>query len=178
MSGNRSSNPRVSRLRAIANRLRDSGRYGDTSADIADASEVDGAADEIENLERLFRQAIRDMESCACEWEVDDDGERTDKIASLCRAHEEVLEKVLAPKNTEIERLTAERDTARKYRKDMEANIDRLRGALRVLLNAAQSWHDFHHGSKTIQCDAICEAIPRALKALDGPPSEPGDANG
>lgn len=57
-----------------------------------------------------------------------------------------------------------------KFAKEMERNIDRLRGALRVFVNAAQSWHEFHHGSETVQCDAICEAIPRGLAALDGLP--------
>lgn len=59
----------------------------------------------------------------------------------------------------EIERLTAERD--------------RLCEGIAPLVRAAKSWHDFHHGSKTVQCDAICEALPTAVKALAGLPDEP-----
>lgn len=38
--------------------------------------------------------------------------------------------------------------------------------ALRAFVAAAKSWHDFHHGSKDIQCDALCECIPAAEEAL------------
>ncbi len=49
--------------------------------------------------------------------------------------------------------------------------IEELRSALRTITAAAQSWHDFHHGSNDIQCDAICEALPAARAALR--PKEP-----
>lgn len=47
------------------------------------------AADEIERLNRLFSQTVREIDSCGCEWETDEDGER---IAALCRAHQRLLE--------------------------------------------------------------------------------------
>jgi type IV secretory pathway ATPase VirB11/archaellum biosynthesis ATPase len=50
--------------------------------------------------------------------------------------------------------------------------IEVLEEALRTITTAAQSWHDFHHGSRTIPCDEICEALPQARAALH-PQSEP-----
>jgi hypothetical protein len=38
--------------------------------------------------------------------------------------------------------------------------------ALLRLVSVARSWHDFHHGSTTVQCDEICEALPAAERAL------------
>lgn len=43
------------------------------------------AADEIERLTAALDQS----EPCACEWELDANGKPTDKIKSLCGAHEE-----------------------------------------------------------------------------------------
>ena len=57
------------------------------------ASDYDALAAELERVKRLWLQACRDMDSCACEWEPDPDepGEHTDKIQSLCAAHEELF---------------------------------------------------------------------------------------
>jgi hypothetical protein len=53
--------------------------------------------------------------------------------------------------------------------------------ALRAFRNAAVSWHNFHHGSSTVQCDALCEAIPAAEAAIDkavGRSDEPREPDG
>jgi hypothetical protein len=46
---------------------------------------------EIERLRGLFETAVKSMDSCGCEWErdPDDPSKHTDKIDSLCLAHEE-----------------------------------------------------------------------------------------
>jgi hypothetical protein len=41
-----------------------------------------------------------------------------------------------------------------------------LREALAAFVTAAKSWHNFHHGSKGIQCDALCACIPAGEAAL------------
>lgn len=38
--------------------------------------------------------------------------------------------------------------------------------ALNAILRQAKSWHDFHHGSSHVQCDAICELIPTMESAI------------
>jgi hypothetical protein len=38
--------------------------------------------------------------------------------------------------------------------------------ALRAFVTAAQSWHDFHHGSNDIACDWLCECIAPGIAAL------------
>lgn len=48
-----------------------------------------------------------------------------------------------------------------------------LRTALQRFVTAAKSWHDFHHGSQTVQCDWICECLPTGEKALAGVPEHP-----
>ena len=40
----------------------------------------------------------------------------------------------------------------------------RLIKALNELRDQAQSWHDFHHGSQHVQCDAICEALKKVRR--------------
>jgi hypothetical protein len=45
-----------------------------------------------------------------------------------------------------------------------------LRAALQRFVTAAKSWHDFHHGSQTVQCDWICDCLPAGEKALSGVP--------
>lgn len=59
-------------------------------------------------------------------------------------------------------------------RDTLKAERDTARAALRIFVSRAKSWHDFHHGSDTIQCDALCEAIPIGEAALGSPP-EPND---
>ena len=46
-----------------------------------------------------------------------------------------------------------------------EVNADLL-AALIDITEAAQSWHDFHHGTEDIQCDDICKALPKAKVAI------------
>lgn len=41
-----------------------------------------------------------------------------------------------------------------------------LLDALRTFVTAAKSWHEFHHGSQTVQCDWICEAMLAGEAAL------------
>lgn len=52
----------------------------------------------------------------------------------------------------------------------LRAENDQLRAALQRFVTAAKSWHDFHHGSQTVQCDWICECMPAGEKALAGIP--------
>ena len=44
---------------------------------------------------------------------------------------------------------------------------EELLQALRLITRAARSWHEFHHGSDSIQCDEICAALPLAETALE-----------
>ena len=46
------------------------------------------------------------------------------------------------------------------------AAVHDMRDALRKFVTAAKSWHDFHHGSATVQCDWLCECIPAGEAAL------------
>ena len=41
-----------------------------------------------------------------------------------------------------------------------------LLAALRKFVTAAKSWHDFHHGSETVQCDWLCECIAPGEAAI------------
>jgi len=50
---------------------------------------------------------------------------------------------------------------------------DQLRAALQRFVTAAKSWHDFHHGSQTVQCDWICECLAPGERALAGIPEQP-----
>ena len=50
---------------------------------------------------------------------------------------------------------------------------DQLRTALQRFVTAAKSWHDFHHGSETVQCDWLCACIPAGERALAGIPEHP-----
>ena len=56
------------------------------------------------------------------------------------------------------------------HQSDADANLiaaaPDLLAALRKFVTAAKSWHDFHHGSDTIQCDWLCECIEPGEKAL------------
>jgi hypothetical protein len=40
--------------------------------------------------------------------------------------------------------------------------LDNL-SAVRELIAAAQSWHQFHHGSDVVQCDDICKALGKLV---------------
>lgn len=60
-------------------------------------------------------------------------------------------------------------------RDTLKAERDTARAALRIFVSRAKSWHDFHHGSDTIQCDALCEAIPIGEAALGSPPEPKAD---
>lgn len=55
----------------------------------------------------------------------------------------------------------------------LRAENAQLRSALQRFVTAAKSWHDFHHGSKTVQCDWICECLPAGEKALAGVAEHP-----
>lgn len=55
----------------------------------------------------------------------------------------------------------------------MRDENEQLRAALQRFVTAAKSWHDFHHGSETVQCDWLCECIPAAERALGGIPEHP-----
>lgn len=55
----------------------------------------------------------------------------------------------------------------------LEAENAQVRAALQRFVTAAKSWHNFHHGSETIQCDWLCECIPAGEKALAGIPEHP-----
>jgi hypothetical protein len=74
--------------------------------------------------------------------------------------------------NDQLENFAITQDVAKEARKSndemkrLDRRISELEQALRPITMAAKSWHDFHHSSKDIQCDAICEALPAALKAL------------
>lgn len=52
----------------------------------------------------------------------------------------------------------------------LKAENDQLRAALQKFVTAAKSWHDFHHGSQTVQCDWLCECIVPGERALAGIP--------
>lgn len=41
-----------------------------------------------------------------------------------------------------------------------------IREVLKEFLDAAQSWHTMHDPDGAVQCDSICELIPRARAAL------------
>jgi negative regulator of sigma E activity len=58
---------------------------------------------------------------------------------------------------------------------EQTAREQQLLAALMPLYEAAQSWHNFHHGSDHIRCDAICKALPLAWSAITGAelPTEP-----
>ncbi|HZF28712.1 MAG TPA: hypothetical protein VE907_06325 [Gammaproteobacteria bacterium] len=45
-------------------------------------------------------------------------------------------------------------------------NAVELLARLKPLVAAARSWHNFHHGSSVVQCDAICDALPEAEEAV------------
>jgi hypothetical protein len=47
-----------------------------------------------------------------------------------------------------------------------QSPIPALTKALKAYQAAAESWHDFHHGSTVVQCDAICALIPEGKAAL------------
>jgi hypothetical protein len=49
---------------------------------------------------------------------------------------------------------------------------NQLRSALQRFVIAAKSWHDFHHGSQTVQCDWICECMPAGERALADIPEQ------
>jgi hypothetical protein len=48
----------------------------------------------------------------------------------------------------------------------IQNRLNVMRKVLEEFSTAAKSWHDFHHGSDTVQCDWICELIPKAKTAL------------
>lgn len=50
----------------------------------------------------------------------------------------------------------------------LQQRAAQLEAALQQFRSAAKSWHDFHHGSETVQCDQFCELIPVADAALEG----------
>ena len=58
-------------------------------------------------------------------------------------------------------------DDAVKLLNEKDAESARLRAALQTFVTRAKSWHNFHHGSETIQCDGLCEAIAPGEAALD-----------
>lgn len=68
------------------------------------------------------------------------------------------------------------RDHALSRRSQAQAGNDECRRVLQRFVNAAKSWHTFHHGSKTVQCDWICELIAPGEAALapttTAPPGE------
>ena len=41
-----------------------------------------------------------------------------------------------------------------------------LFASLEAIYEQARSWHEFHHGSECVQCDGICEELPRMKSAL------------
>lgn len=47
----------------------------------------------------------------------------------------------------------------------LEINAEPLE-ALKDILAQAESWHNFHHGSESVQCDGICERIPHMRAAI------------
>jgi hypothetical protein len=49
---------------------------------------------------------------------------------------------------------------------ELERTRHGLYMALAKITAAAESWHNFHHGSSVISCDSICEALPIAKAAL------------
>ena len=51
-----------------------------------------------------------------------------------------------------------------------------LRAALERFVTAAKSWHNFHHGSQTVQCDWLCECIAPGERALAGIPEQGSSA--
>jgi len=57
------------------------------------------------------------------------------------------------------------RPTADANARLISASPDML-AALRKFVTAAKSWHDFHHGSETVQCDWLCECIAPAEVAI------------
>jgi uncharacterized protein (UPF0335 family) len=48
----------------------------------------------------------------------------------------------------------------------LEAEKATLVEALDGIYKQAKSWHEFHHGSDFVQCDAICAEIPKMESAL------------
>lgn len=59
----------------------------------------------------------------------------------------------------------------------LQAENAQLRTALQRFVTAAKSWHEFHHGSSTVQCDWLCECIAPGERALAGIP-EPSEIDG
>ncbi len=54
----------------------------------------------------------------------------------------------------------------------IEQHVRASEAAVTGLIEAAQSWHDFHHGSDCVQCDEICEALAK-ISALAAPSQSP-----
>jgi hypothetical protein len=80
--------------------------------------------------------------------------------AIICSPNFRDYEKIMA---RELLRLrSSETDLSASNVQDTEP----IRAALSRFVAAAKSWHDFHHGSKTVACDWICECIAPAEIAL------------
>lgn len=143
-----------------------------------DAQTMALAAEEIERLQRLWSMAVRDMESCACEWALDKNSERTDKIETLCAAHEELFAR-------RTEQLTHERDEARAQRgtliaegncidpvkwtplgeqiNRLESECMRLRAALERVLNY---WRERYHQAFVLADEVLIGEIRKIEEAL------------
>ena len=61
---------------------------------LVSSADYDALLAERDEYKRLFIRAVTDMASCACEWGRDPDNpnEHTDKITTLCGAHEELFD--------------------------------------------------------------------------------------
>lgn len=67
-----------------------------------------------------------------------------------------------------LDGVCAQRDAAWAERSELSSRLSACEKSLRGFVDAAKSWHDFHHGSCNIACDWFCENIPAGEAALAG----------
>lgn len=92
-------------------------------------------------------------------WHWDSDKVKGDNLGRI-RYRVTALGKTVAQLYYSSEDVNAEADAR------LIAAAPEVLTALQAFVAAAKSWHDFHHGSDTIQCDWLCECLPAAQAAI------------